>query len=105
MIWVKCPKEIFVNKRRVKRAITEAVCEYNKGIVCTIVATQKALGVLTGNATKELAATLDCRKRQFRKRRRNASNKLALKLIKKAIYRKELLSKRREGMTYGAGQF
>ncbi|GFW15752.1 uncharacterized protein TNCV_3582501 [Trichonephila clavipes] len=31
MIWAKCPKEIFVNKRRVKRAVTEAVCEYNKG--------------------------------------------------------------------------
>ncbi|GFX13292.1 RING-type domain-containing protein [Trichonephila clavipes] len=42
MIWAKCPKEIFVNKRRVKRAVTEAVCEYNKGTVRTIVETQKA---------------------------------------------------------------
>ncbi|GFV48676.1 RING-type domain-containing protein [Trichonephila clavipes] len=31
MIWAKCPEEIFVNKRRIKRAVTEAVCEYNKG--------------------------------------------------------------------------
>ncbi|GFS99280.1 copia protein [Trichonephila clavipes] len=30
MIWAKCPKEIFVNKRRVKRAVTETVCEYNR---------------------------------------------------------------------------
>ncbi|GFX26275.1 uncharacterized protein TNCV_948741 [Trichonephila clavipes] len=45
MIWAKCPKEIFVNKRRVKRAVTEAVCEYNKGTVRTIVETQKALWV------------------------------------------------------------
>ncbi|GFS70714.1 uncharacterized protein TNCV_520981 [Trichonephila clavipes] len=53
--WAKCPKEIFVNKRRVKRAVTEAVCEYNKGTVRTIVETQKALGVATGGSTKQLA--------------------------------------------------
>ncbi|GFW28668.1 uncharacterized protein TNCV_3713831 [Trichonephila clavipes] len=105
MIWAKCPKEIFVNKRRVKRAVTEAVCEYNKGTVRTIIETQKALGVATGGSTEQLATILDCRKQKFRKRRQNASNKLALKLIKKAIHKKELLARRREGMTYGAGQF
>ncbi|GFT52539.1 uncharacterized protein TNCV_14961 [Trichonephila clavipes] len=105
MIWAKCPKEIFANKRRVKRAVTEAVCEYNKGTVRTIVETRKALGVATGGSTKQLATILDCRKQKFRKRRQNASNKLALKLIKKAIHKKELLARRREGMTYGAGQF
>ncbi|GFV98823.1 uncharacterized protein TNCV_2913401 [Trichonephila clavipes] len=105
MIWAKCLKEIFVNKRRVKRAVTEAVCEYNKGTVRTIVETQKALSVATGGSTKQLATILDCRKQKFRKRHQNASNKLALKLIKKAIHKKELLARRREGMTYGAGQF
>ncbi|GFW71443.1 hypothetical protein TNCV_3459691 [Trichonephila clavipes] len=104
MIWAKCPKEIFVNKRRVKRAVTEAVCEYNKSTVRTIVETQKALGVATGGSTKQLATILDCRKQKFRKRRQNASNKLALKLIEKAIHKKELLARRREGKTYGAGQ-
>ncbi|GFW84805.1 transposable element Tcb1 transposase [Trichonephila clavipes] len=72
MIWAKCPKEIFVNKRRVKRAVTEAVCEYNKGTVRTIVETQKALGVATGGSTKQLATILDCRKQKFRKCRQNA---------------------------------
>ncbi|GFV90140.1 hypothetical protein TNCV_4378561 [Trichonephila clavipes] len=91
MIWAKCPKEIFVNKRRVKRAVTEAVCEYNKGTVRTIVETQKALGVATGGSTKQLATILDCRKQKFRKRRQNASNKLALKLIKKQ-YIKRVIS-------------
>ncbi|GFY50160.1 hypothetical protein TNIN_81551 [Trichonephila inaurata madagascariensis] len=105
MIWAKCPEEIFVNKRHVKRAVTEAVCEYNKVTVRTIVETQKALGVPTGGSTKQLAIVLDCRKQQFRKHRQNASNKLALKLIKKAINRKALLANRREGMNYGAGQF
>ncbi|GFT19847.1 uncharacterized protein TNCV_4992981 [Trichonephila clavipes] len=105
MIWAKCPKEIFVNKRLVKRAVTEVVCEYNKGTVRTIVETQKALGVATGGSTKQLATILDCRKQIFRKHRQNASNKLALKLIKKAIHKKELLARRREGMTYDAGQF
>ncbi|GFY18365.1 uncharacterized protein TNCV_2395942 [Trichonephila clavipes] len=105
MIWAKCPKEIFVNKRRVKRAVTEAVCEYNKSTVRIIVETQKALGVATGGSTKQLATILDCQKQKFRKRRQNASNKLVLKLIKKAIHIKELSARRREGMTYGAGQF
>ncbi|GFV28927.1 uncharacterized protein TNCV_4540231 [Trichonephila clavipes] len=73
VIWAKCPKEIFVNKRRVKRAVTEAVCEYNKGTVRTIVETQKALGVATGGSTKPLATILDCRKQKFRKRRQNAT--------------------------------
>ncbi|GFV63421.1 uncharacterized protein TNCV_4458451 [Trichonephila clavipes] len=73
MIWAKCPKENFVNKRRVKWAVTEAVCEYNKGTVRTIVEKQKALGVATGDSTK-LATILDCPKQQFRKRRQNAIN-------------------------------
>ncbi|GFS44806.1 hypothetical protein TNIN_282621 [Trichonephila inaurata madagascariensis] len=101
----KVPKRNFGNKRRVKREVTEAVCEYNKGTVRTIVETQKALGVPTGGSTKQLATILDCRKQQFRKCRQNTSNKLALKLIKKAIHGKELLAKKRERMTYGAGQF
>ncbi|GFS54368.1 uncharacterized protein TNCV_4808721 [Trichonephila clavipes] len=92
-------------RRGTQNANEKAVCEYNKGTVRTIVETQKALGAATGGSTKQLATILDCRKQQFRKRRQNASNKLALKLIKKAIHRKELLAKRREGMTYGAGQF
>ncbi|GFV76829.1 uncharacterized protein TNCV_4730491 [Trichonephila clavipes] len=91
MIWAKCPKEIFVNKRRVKRAVTEAVCEYNKGTVRTIVETQKALGVATGGSTKQLATILDCQKQKFRKRRQNVSNKLALKLIKKEAGRRAML--------------
>ncbi|GFY41920.1 hypothetical protein TNIN_260551 [Trichonephila inaurata madagascariensis] len=103
MIWAKCPKEIFLNKRRVKRAVTEAVC--TNTTMRAIVETQKVLGVPTGGSTKQLATILDCRKQQFRKRRQNVSNKLSLKLIKKAIHRKELLAKRREGMSYGAGQF
>ncbi|GFT42151.1 hypothetical protein TNCV_1669341 [Trichonephila clavipes] len=65
MIWAKCPKEIFVNKRRVKRAVTEAVCEFNKGTVRTIVETQKALSVATGGSTKQLATILDCRKQKI----------------------------------------
>ncbi|GFS95888.1 uncharacterized protein TNCV_2259491 [Trichonephila clavipes] len=88
MIWAKCPKEIFVNKRCVKRAVTEAVCEYNKGTVRTIVETQKALDVATGCSMKRLATILDCRKQKFRKRRQNASNKLALKLIKNQYIKK-----------------
>ncbi|GFX47553.1 hypothetical protein TNCV_3015721 [Trichonephila clavipes] len=82
MIWAKCPKEIFVNKRRVKRAVTEAVCEYNKGTVRTIVETQKALGVATGGSTKQLATILDCRKQKFRKRRQNASKKERLNALR-----------------------
>ncbi|GFX96253.1 uncharacterized protein TNCV_2291411 [Trichonephila clavipes] len=101
MIWAKCPKEIFVNKRRVKRAVAKAVCEYNKGTVRTIVEIQKALGVATGGSTKQLATILDCRKQKFRKRHQDSSNKLALKLIKKAIHKKELLARRRDS----AGQF
>ncbi|GFY05495.1 uncharacterized protein TNCV_218771 [Trichonephila clavipes] len=64
-IWAKCPKEIFVNKRHVKRAVTEAVCEYNKGTVRTIVETQKAWNVATGGSTKQLATILDCRKQNL----------------------------------------
>ncbi|GFV15168.1 uncharacterized protein TNCV_4650001 [Trichonephila clavipes] len=105
IIWAKSPKEIFINKRCVKRVVTEAVCENNKGTVRTIVETQKVLGVATGGSTKQLATILDCPNQQFRKRRQNASNKLALKLIKNAIYRKEFLSRRRARMTFGAGQF
>ncbi|GFS55220.1 hypothetical protein TNIN_167951 [Trichonephila inaurata madagascariensis] len=88
-----------------KRVVTEAVCEYNKGTVRTIVEIHKALGVPTGGSTQQFATILDCRKQQFRKRRQNASNKMALKLIKRAIHRKELVAKRREGITYDAGQF
>ncbi|GFU89836.1 hypothetical protein TNCV_4742771 [Trichonephila clavipes] len=68
----KVSERNFRKQRRVKRAVTEAVCEYNKGTVRTIVETQKALGVATGGSTKQLATILDCRKQKFRKRRQNA---------------------------------
>ncbi|GFY38045.1 hypothetical protein TNIN_45861 [Trichonephila inaurata madagascariensis] len=97
MIWAKCPKEIFVNKSRVKRAVTEAVFEYNKGTVRTIVETQKALGVPTGGSTKQLATILDCRKQQFRKRRQNTSNKnWLLSLLKKQYIKKSYYLRRKK---------
>ncbi|GFX09118.1 uncharacterized protein TNCV_4166971 [Trichonephila clavipes] len=48
MIWSKCPKEIFVSKTRVKNAVLEAICEFNKGTLRTVRETQKALNIPLG---------------------------------------------------------
>ncbi|GFV15158.1 hypothetical protein TNCV_4992121 [Trichonephila clavipes] len=79
----KVSKEIFVNKDMLKRAGSNRSCLCGntiRGTVRTIVETQKAFEIVaTGGSTKQLATILDCRKQKFRKRRQNASNKLALK--------------------------
>ncbi|GFV56678.1 uncharacterized protein TNCV_4651741 [Trichonephila clavipes] len=47
MIWSKFPKEIFASKNRVKNAVLEAICEFNKDTLSTVRETpkQKSLNI------------------------------------------------------------
>lgn len=105
MIWAKCPKETFVYKQRVKHAVMEAICEYNKGTSRSIREIQKALGVGIGKYSTTLGVILDSRKKLFRNRRKNVKYQLARKLVKKAILNRNIATKKKEGVTYGAGCF
>ncbi|GFW26195.1 uncharacterized protein TNCV_3396911 [Trichonephila clavipes] len=71
MIWSKCPKEIFVCKNRVKNAVLEAICEFNKGTLSTVRETQKALNIPLGKCSHDLGVMLESRKILFRIRRKN----------------------------------
>lgn len=105
MIWAECPKETFVFKERVKPCVTEAVCEYNKGTLRNIKEVQKCLGVTLGKCSMNLGVVLDSRRKMFRHRRRTPKYQLTRKLVKKAISKRDMLSKKKEGLTYGAGCF
>lgn len=61
MIWAKCPKESVLFKERVKRCVTKAVCEYNKGSLRSIKDGQKGLGVSLGKYSMNPTLVLDSR--------------------------------------------
>lgn len=105
MIWSKCPKEIFVYKDRVKRSVMEAICEYNKGTLRAIKDSQKALGIPVGNVSTKLGVIIDSRKKLFRNRRKNVKYQLVRKIVKRAMCKRERLTKKKEGITYAAGFF
>lgn len=105
MEWSKCPKDVFVHKKRVQPSVMEAVCEYNKGLDHTISYMQKSLGIYRGGVTQRLGKISQLRKNKFRLRRNNIKHKHMRQAIKKAVLKRNMLTKRKEGLTYGSGCF
>ncbi len=100
-IWRKCPKDVFVSKKRIELAVTAAVSEQNIGYVQTLKLNNKdCLENSLIIAEKRDNESVSQRKRknseQYKKKKNNQKYK---KLVDNK--RKE----KREGSTYGAGKF
>lgn len=102
-IWKKCPKEVFVSKKRMELAVTSAVSEFNLGCVQALEIARK--NTETNADSVSIAKRRDVRRTAQKERR-------SLQTYKKPALRKKIQKiaqnnkkERREGATYGAGLF
>lgn len=105
LIWSKCPKEVFVTKRRVTIAVCEAISEYNFGNSLTICDRHKQLGLSPGSKTLKMATQKDLRVVKRRQNRSTESFQRYRRTVRIAQMRAEEAKKKQKGPSYGPGAF
>lgn len=104
VIWSKCPKTRNASKRTVEAAVAEAVNEFNYGnSVCE--SSMETAKIKTGLKGKKIMLRRDRRRMKLAKYKMSKkfqAYRRKLRMIN--IYREEKL-KKKEGLTYGAGEF
>lgn len=101
VIWNKCPKEIFVSKKRLELAVIAAISEFNFGCTESLKFHKTEIN---DNSLRIAKRHDNTRNKQKRKRSSNDYKKHVItnKLKKKSTNAKE---KKSEGCTYAAGAF
>lgn len=102
-IWKKCPKEIFVSKKRLELSVTAAVSEFNLGCTESLKLMSKDAPVSCNSIA--IAQKKDTRREKQKIRRSSETYKkpaLKRKIQKLASDAKKV---KKEGITYGAGLF
>ncbi|KYN50131.1 hypothetical protein ALC62_00159 [Cyphomyrmex costatus] len=105
LIWNKCPKEIFVSKKRLQIAVAEAISQYNDGFRKSTFAFLESLNFSLGTVGDKIAHRRDQKRAKQGKDRNN-------KMYQKVRKAKNIMRKRidkaledSEGVTYKAGAF
>lgn len=102
-IWKKCPKEVFVSKKRLDLAVVSAISEFNLGCAESLKMTENELCC---NANSLAIAEKRDSRRKTQKERRSAPSYKAEAIKKKFTKRQSSASKiKKEGVTYAAGSF
>ncbi|GFU50339.1 uncharacterized protein TNCV_301701 [Trichonephila clavipes] len=97
-IWRKCPKDVFVSKKRIDLAVTAAVSEVNIGYVETL----KLNNTEMVDAAFKIAHRRDNRRLSQRKRKASEQYKKEKKIQK---YKKNDKNREKNDLSYGAGKF
>lgn len=105
VIWSKCSKISSASTKRVYIAVCEAVSEFNVGTLKTLELLQNESNMKLNISSRNLAMYKDYRRVYFRKRRKLTLYNLVQKKIKLARKRREMLIRKKEGITYKAGHF
>ena len=104
VIWSKCPKEVFVSKKKIFVAVVGAVSQFNQGCYKTEMSRTPKGTPLSDTKVKISKLRVRCYIRQNVKRSlilekyRRHSSKLTKLHMEEAL-------KEKEGKTYGAGDF
>nr|XP_042908183.1 uncharacterized protein LOC122271327 [Parasteatoda tepidariorum] len=99
VIWQQCSKDVFVTKKRLEMATTNAVSQFNMGSVSTVVAKNKE------HVSVDIAIKEDNRRIKQSSRRNSLDYKQRIKNKKFIKKNKENKCKKAEGVTYCAGAF
>ncbi|GFU93929.1 uncharacterized protein TNCV_2453001 [Trichonephila clavipes] len=97
-IWRKCPKDVFVSKKRINLAVTAAVSEVNIGYVETLKLNNNEMV----DAAFKIAHRRDNRRLSQRKRKASEQYKKEKKIQK---YKKNDKNREKNDLSYGAGKF
>lgn len=102
MIWSKCPKEVFVSKKRLELSVLSAVQDFNVGCETAL----ETLGNIDSNEFAMAIAAKKDKRRFSQKTKRQDSAYKAVKYRKKMkVAAKNAKCVKREGVTYGHGAF
>lgn len=105
VLWRKCPKEIFVSKKKIDIAAAHAVAEFNMGALKTAECLISYKGRIISSNTKKICEMKD-RKRLSQSDCQSQVEQKKLRVYKKSKKtQKETKKVRVEGPSYGAGQF
>lgn len=104
LIWRKCPKEVFVSKKRIEIAVANAVSEFNNGIVKTqlmkaALSNTDPSSSMMAYARRKDQSRLHSQSDGAKEKRRVSRNKKKFEQPSESSLRKE------EGVLYGAGKF
>lgn len=102
-IWQKCPKEVFVSKKRLEIAVTSAVSEFNFGCMESFKVMCKDTAMCT--ESMNIAKKRDARRCKQKERRSLESYKKPLIKNKMKKSAQNARNEKSEGITYGAGMF
>ncbi|KAE8749128.1 hypothetical protein FOCC_FOCC004036 [Frankliniella occidentalis] len=97
VIWNKCPKEIFVSRRRYEIAATRGVGEFNMGLA-SMASIRKS-----GRLSTQIAQQVDARREDQSARQGERTKTRAKKKVNKK--KTDTKNKAKEGVTYAPGAF
>ncbi|XP_042910028.1 uncharacterized protein [Parasteatoda tepidariorum] len=103
VLWNKCPKEIFVSKKRLELAVLTAVREFNLGCVSSL--EKLATNIDANDFSMSIAEKRDKRRQSQLTKRKSNDYKMKRNKKKFKCATKNAKILKREGATYGAGQF
>lgn len=105
LIWSKCPKSMFLSKRKIETLVSEGVSPYNEGYLITMTNLYTTTRISPGSYTVYHAKEKDACCLKLRKVRDTDQYKKYRKLLKSAQLKEEEKKKEKEGISYGAGEF
>lgn len=102
VIWKKCPKEIFISKRKLELALVRSIAEFNMGCKKTI---EVLHGIDVAKTTAEISQRRDKNRLRQSRKRSTLHERSTRKRTKIMKISSEEVKKKKEGPTYGAGLF
>lgn len=105
VIWRKCPKEIFVSKKKLEMAVTSAVTEFNMGCTANISMRDLVSTVKLSPAAYKIGNRRDKRRLQQAATSTSENFKTSRKKLRLSKSVTESRKKQQEGSTYQAGGF
>ena len=105
VVWAKCPKEVFISRKKLDIAITQGISEFNMGCEASQKVKDLISGVKTSPAALKLSFARDRQRIMDSIRKGSKSYQTRRKGLKFSKSKAEQTLKEAEGPTYGAGQF
>lgn len=105
LIWRKCPKENFISQKRLSIAVCNAVAEFNMGCSATVELKSAIRDIKVPGTTQKIVKRRDSRRKYESIRSGSEKRKASRRKIKAKKLKREAEKSKKEGVTYGAGQF
>ena len=105
LIWKKCPKKMFVSKKRISIAVSNAVAEFIMGCSARVELKSQLKKSSIPHLSAAIVNKCDNRRKCESARSSCEKKKMVRRKIKLSKMKNEAARQKKEGKTYGSGQF